>query len=165
MITVRKHLRYPSLTLFVLPGVKCTFSCFLHHYRSYSTYLTLAPPPWTKHTYKTSNPQRTLTKQPLTYPAHPHSPLSWSSPCTAGAWPASPHPPHLSPPVCMNRDPEVRVAAPVSAGFGPRLWDIGVPCWGVRRAKGKEDKKWLHTEDTPEQTTPIVLRGLQEGQA
>ena len=121
-ITSRKHLRYPSLTLFVLPDVKCTFSCFLHHYRSYSTYLTLALLPWTKHIYTTPTPQRPLTPQPLTYPAHPHSPLSWSSPCTAGAWPASPHLPHLSPPVCMNRIPGSRGCCPrLNAGFAEAL--------------------------------------------
>lgn len=67
--------------------------------------------------------------------------------------------------MCTNRSPGSRDCCPrPSAGFAEAL-----ECWdsllGREKSQGDEGQKWLHPEDTPEQTTLTLPPGLQEGQA
>lgn len=153
---LNKAFNMSILILTFLPDVKCTCPCFLLHHRSYSIRLRFAP---------LGEHRPPSARKPSPHPKHlPPAPRP-SSACThahrhlgaLGVRQGLGQLLHVCPTRAHLRvrigASEVGVAAPGRAQDSPRFWNVGVPCWGVGRAKGKEDKKWLDTEDTPEQAT------------
>lgn len=156
---LRKVCDTPQFDSICSPRCKGTFSCFLFCYGSCSIYLALAlprghsppspPPGQSTHTKYPSSPATDpISLHPLcTQHTHTHRCLGALS-VRQGLGQLL----HIGPTwahLCVRIGaPEVGIAAPGRAQDSPRLWNVGIPYWGERKAKGTRVRNGC-TQKTP----------------